>query len=269
VTSDGEIIDTTWARVWTAARPKLRAVKVRGAQVFEEFYESATDVLPPRVAGRADLLRPSFRTRYGGPLNGQARRQELVQELAQAINFDAVLETGSLRGSTTEFLRATFDKPVWTVEHEPRYFVYSKHRFGHDPLVTVELDDSRVFLERFFRRADAAQLTLFAYLDAHWSEDLPLADELTIIAASTDRCVVMIDDFAVPGDTGYRFDNYGPCKALKEDYLPVSELRGWTLLYPQASSAEETGARRGCCVLASPILAQPVQIPSLRLTRTL
>ena len=66
--------------------------------------------------------------------------------------------------------------------------------------------------------------TLFIYLDAHWEEDLPLAEELAVIARATTRCIVMIDDFQVPGD-GYAYDNYGPGKALVEDSSRVSAER--------------------------------------------
>ena len=111
--------------------------------------------------------------------------------------------------------------------------------------------------------------SVFAYLDAHWEEDLPLAQELEIIASNWSHAVVMIDDFRVPGDEGYGYDDYGPGKALTADYLPFGALTDWSILYPLAASEEETGARRGCCVLASPAMSRVVQIPSLRLSSTL
>ncbi len=66
------------------------------------------------------------------------------------------------------------------------------------------------------------------------------------------RCrMVVIDDFRVPDDEGYRFDDYGPGKALTWDYVgPIAERYGATAAYPATPSAEETGARRGCVVLA-------------------
>ncbi|MGH7488291.1 MAG: hypothetical protein ACREMY_22235, partial [bacterium] len=77
------------------------------------------------------------------------------------------------------------------------------------------------------------------------------------------RAVLMIDDFQVPGDPGYSFDDYGPGKALTSEYLP--ELNGWGLFYPCAPSSSETGARRGCAVLATPPMSSVVQnIKALR-----
>jgi hypothetical protein len=103
--------------------------------------------------------------------------------------------------------------------------------------------------------------TPFIYLDAHWEEDLPLREELEIIREAWDRAIVMIDDFAVPGDPGYGYDDYGSGKALEQDYLPP--MPGWSLCYPAVPSAEETGERRGCSVLLSPALAES-DIPGLR-----
>src|SRR3954452_11550307 len=65
----------------------------------------------PGVLGLIDLFDPSLRETWGGPLNGQERRREIVQELASAIEFDRVLETGTFRGSSTEFFATVFDCP--------------------------------------------------------------------------------------------------------------------------------------------------------------
>ena len=64
----------------------------------------------------------------------------------------------------------------------------------------------------------------------------------------------MIDDFEVPGDPGYGFDDYGPGKRLTAQYLPDEDLAGWRRFYPSLPSSEETGARRGSCVLVGPDL---------------
>ena len=250
-------------------RYKLYALKVRGINTFEATYARATGLLPAHLAGRIDYLRPSYRERYGGPLNGQQRRQEIVRQLARAIPFEAVLETGTLRGSATEFFASVFRKPVWTVENDPRFVEYSRRRFARNPAVNVELGDSRRFLERFLDESEGSEGILFVYLDAHWQEDLPLAEELSIIARAGRPSVVMVDDFQVPDDSGYRYDDYGPGKALVEDYLPVSLLHGWALMYPTVRSEEETGARRGCCVLASPGLIEQAQVPGLATARIL
>jgi hypothetical protein len=74
----------------------------------------------------------------------------------------------------------------------------------------------------------------------------------------------MVDDFAVPDDQGYGYDQYGPGKALMEASL--QDMPAWTLHYPTAPSDRETGRRRGCCVLMSPEFAE-VEILGLRISR--
>ncbi|SFE43549.1 hypothetical protein SAMN05216251_10394 [Actinacidiphila alni] len=188
-------------------------------------------------------------------MNGQTGRQQIFRELVRTIDFQQVIETGTHRGATTEFLAAITGVPVATVELADRYRQFAQARFASNPNVQVSDGDSRDFLRRLsVTRSDA--LTLF-YLDAHWLDDLPLADELRIISGSWSKAVVVIDDFQVPGDAGYAYDDYGPGKALAADYLP-DEIRSWTLLYPAMESASETGARCGAAFLASPYLADVV-----------
>jgi hypothetical protein len=226
---------------------------------LDPVYRLVTRAMPAAAAGRIDLLRPSFRSSWGGPMNGQEFRRAIVRSLAREIAFDRVIETGTYRGSSTEFLRDVFGVPVETVEGDPRLYTYSRNRLAFDPAVTVTLGDSRDFLREIAGRGDVKMP--FIYLDAHWEEDLPLREELEIIEPAWDRAVVMIDDFAVPGDDGYTFDDYGPGRALTLDYLPP--MPDWSLRFPAAPSSAETGARRGCCILLSPALAH-VRVPELR-----
>jgi predicted O-methyltransferase YrrM len=229
---------------------------------LERAYDRVTRTLPPDVAGRIDLVRPSYRNSWGGPLNGQERRRDILRELAQAVRFDRVIETGTYRGTSTEFFSAVFGCPVETVERNPRFYAYSRRRLSVLPSVRVVQGDSRTFLRDLAGRDAASAETVLIYLDAHWEEDLPLAEELRIIGPSWPDVVVMIDDFEVPGEPGYQFDDYGFGKALTESYLPAESLPGWTLLYPSAGAARETGAKRGCVVLASPSLGGLVRAAS-------
>ncbi len=234
----------------------------------QRAYEILTGVLPPHVAGRVDLLRPSFRDSWGGPLNGQERRREIVEQLALRIPFDRVVEAGTYRGTTTEYLSSVFDAAITTVEVNPRYFTYSRRRLAPLHNVTVTFGDSRRILQELAAAPSAPDGSIFVYLDSHGEVELPLSDELEIIASGWTRAIVMVDDFMVPGDDGYVYmEDYGPDMALSEDRLPFHALRGWTLFYPAAPSMTETGSRRGCCVLASPALAEAAAVPGLRVDR--
>ena len=150
-------------------------------KLFEDAYERIARELPPRVSARLDRLRPSLRASWGGPLNGQVGRQQIVRDLARCVEFNRVFETGTYRASTTEFFEAVFNCPVYTVEIEERYWRYSRARLAGTPRIHLERGDSRSFLRRHAASA-APDESVFVYLDAHWQADLPLIDELTILA---------------------------------------------------------------------------------------
>lgn len=223
--------------------------------------ERVARLLPPPLAWQLDITQPGVLSSWGGPLNGQRERQRIVRDLARHLDFETVVETGTFRGTSTEFLASVTGAEVHTVESSPRNYEFARRRFVGRSAIHPVRGDSRSFLRQLSSSAgDAA--TLF-YLDAHWHDDLPLRDELEIIAGAWRRAVVLVDDFQVPGDPGYGYDDYGPGKALTADYLPP--LEGWQVSYPAAPSRVETGARRGCVVLASPAVADVVaQVPGLR-----
>jgi hypothetical protein len=226
------------------------------------------------AAGALDIALDSFRTR-SGPFNGQNARQQIIRDLVFSLRIEQFVETGTFRGITTEFLANLLGAPVFTVELQPRYFVVAKQRLAQYPWVTVELGDSRSFLRGLASKEELRERRTLFYLDAHWGgsslleknapseRDLPLRDELSIIVEAWLNAVVVIDDFEVPDDPGYAFDDYGPGRRLSADYLPA--LPGWALLYPSVRPDKETGVRRGCGVLASPSMAlKAATVPTLR-----
>jgi len=231
---------------------------------LNQLYRVITDAIPASIAGRVDLLRPSLADAWDGPLNGQQRRREIVREIAAALAVDRVIETGTYRGTSTAFFADVFGAPVDSVENDLRFFTYSRRRLADYASVSIALGESRDFLRRLADRPNASDEVVFIYLDAHWERDLPLREEMEIIATGWRRAVVMIDDFEVDGDPGYTFDDYGFGRRLTAGYLPP--LEGWSpLFYPAARSAEETGARRGCCVIASSALTEVIgRMASLR-----
>jgi hypothetical protein len=60
-----------------------------------------------------------------------------------------------------------------------------------------------------YRGFNRAQAGVFFYLDAHRYEDLPLRDEIRIVTRHWSEVAIMVDDFEVPNDSDYRFDDYG------------------------------------------------------------
>jgi hypothetical protein len=58
-------------------------------------------------------LRPSLRLpTTTDPFNGQRHRQQLFLELLSVLDLRAIVETGTFRGNTTDFLAARAHVPV-------------------------------------------------------------------------------------------------------------------------------------------------------------
>ena len=95
------------------------------------------------------------------------------------------------------------------------------------------------------------QGVVFLDLDAHLEHDPPLADELRVVSNLVPEAIVVIDDFQVPFDPGYRYDKYKSGKMLTPDYIaPIVGELGLTVFYPSTLASEESGSKRGCAIVA-------------------
>jgi hypothetical protein len=195
------------------------------------------------------LLWPKLKDSWGGPFNGQQYRRRIFFDLIHHLRLDAIVETGTFRGTTTALFAET-SLPVYTVEASPRYYAYARLRFRkHRGHVHVQMGDSASYLHRLAADSAVPKNNVFFYLDAHWEEHLPLRQEVEIIFANWRGAVVMIDDFQVP-DTTYAFDDYGPGKALDLSYLEAVIVRlGLHVFFPAVGPSQETGSKRGAVVL--------------------
>jgi len=197
-------------------------------------------------------------------LNLQERRKEIVADLFNRCRFNAVLETGTYLGASSSYFANTYHVPVYTSEVLPRNFHVARRMLRDLSNVHLHLLDSREFLRSLVRDNTLPGQTLFCYLDAHWYDDLPLAEEIEVIASGWSDFVIMIDDFCVPGDAGYAFDDYGEGRRLDVEYLEgVRHRANLSLYFPTAASSSETGRRRGAAVLASPSMAAECSACSL------
>ncbi len=216
----------------------------------------ARRLLGERTWGALQYYRhPQYGDAWGGPFNGQPNRVRIVQSVIAALHPVALVETGTYLGTTTEFM-ARIGLPVYTVESQPRNYGFARARLRRFPNVTIHFGDSRTALRSFFDGplSSKRNKTIFVYLDAHWNEDLPLAEEIDIIFSFCRSAVVMIDDFQVPGDPGYTYDDFGEGKALTPAYVETAvKMHGLSAFYPSLPSSEEGGLRCGCVVLAKDV----------------
>jgi hypothetical protein len=108
--------------------------------------------------------------------------------------------------------------------------------------------DSREFLKLLSTSPEIIQNECFIYLDAHWGKDLPLREEISIIASRWEKFIIMIDDFKVPDDDGYKHDRYVTLKYIDMPFL--FSHHKLCAFFPTLSSNDEPAGATGCVILA-------------------
>ena len=214
------------------------------------------DPLPARASLRANseavfrlgVRRPLARLLGRGrwvPLNGQELRQSTISTLIHSFEPDLIAETGAYLGSSTRFF-AGFGAPVVTAEKVPTHFAIARARLRSSANVVICLGDSRSVLHHLAGPEGHARRPFF-YLDAHWEEELPLRDELELVWAHWPDALVAIDDFFIPSDPGFGYDDYGPGARIDLEYCATPD--DVVAYFPAHASDQETGLRRGTCYL--------------------
>lgn len=187
---------------------------------------------------------------WGGPLNGQRYRQQIFAAMMR-VDPDAIIETGTYLGaSTAHFARQGI--PVHTCESQDQFFARAVANLCEFSNVNVYLQDSRAFLKGLASDTRLDYACPFFYLDAHWYNDLPLAEEIAIIRNRWPQFMIMVDDFEVPG-ARYGFDRYENGLELTLDYLRKEniDLETMAVMFPTAAETAETSVRRGTLMLSS------------------
>jgi hypothetical protein len=59
------------------------------------------------------------------------------------------------------------------------------------------------------------------YLDAHWRDHVPLGEELALIAGRCEQAVILIDDFMIPWNSDFLYDEY-PTMRIDLDVINTS-----------------------------------------------
>jgi hypothetical protein len=235
---------------------------------FRNYHAAMSRVSALEMAYSIMLRNPIYEAATGAAFNGQTGRQKIFLDLIAAISFQAIYETGTFTGDSTGYMKTNFAGFVFTCEANRVFQSLAISRLRQIQGIEFYLGDSRAFLKEYLpKRETKAATKTFYYLDAHWHEDLPLAEEIAIIAKYDKECVIMIDDFAVPGDAGYTYDNYGRGKSLDiQTFGSCFSEGGMTAFFPSLPSSQETGGKRGSVILARGETCKDVlrKLPSLR-----
>ena len=177
--------------------------------------------------------------------NGQVKRFEFIAACMREVKFNHVIETGTFLGSSTIALASLSGCKTHSIELDSKNLSYARERIASDyanlDIVLYE-GDSQEVLPEILKNCDPQTDSVFLYLDAHWTDDLPLSSEIQALNNWGGRFLAVIDDFKIDQDEGYAFDKYGAVEVGKES-IPLNEF---TTLYTLAAhSSTETGARRG------------------------
>lgn len=183
--------------------------------------------------------------------NDQIKRTAMMLEMVQAIRPQLVIETGTYQGATTEWFADHTDARVISVESSEWFFSYAQYRLSRLPRVQVLLSDSVTALRELALDVSLTKTRTLFYLDAHWNDYLPLADEIELMVNNWADFIAVIDDFEVDDDAGYTFDDYGPGKRLDKSLIPDQYREFLAAFYPAAVSEQESSHRRGAIILSS------------------
>lgn len=127
--------------------------------------------------------------------------------LRNTYRLNTAIETGTYSGATTSIFALLFEK-VHTIEINQQYYEISKRNLKEFENIRTHLGDSVETLKKILPAMQGERI-LF-YLDAHWQNYFPLHDELNTIGKThRDNCIIVIDDFRVPGRYDIPFDSYG------------------------------------------------------------
>jgi hypothetical protein len=225
-------------------------------------------MIPENIKSVLEYYRyPQLLNGFDGPFNGQCGRQQLFIDVCRSAHFSHIIETGAFRGTTTEYFVRETGLPIYSVESEARYYHYAKYRLRSFSRVHLYFGDSRPFLKDVATHLGRDGSRPFVYLDAHWHSDLPLREEIGIVLNSFDEYVIMIDDFRVPYDSGYGFDQYSEVETLSLEYVARAiEGHRCRIAYPELPSSRESGRRRGCILIFPDKMESRLEsAPSLRL----
>lgn len=126
--------------------------------------------------------------------------------LKNTYNLDVVIETGTFQGDTTQFFARCFEE-VHTIEIAEDAYKQAKAIFKDQPHVSCHFGSSEQVLREIL--PSLKDKTVIFYLDAHWNHYWPVFDELDEIGKThKDNCIIVIDDFKVPGRHEIGFDGY-------------------------------------------------------------
>jgi predicted O-methyltransferase YrrM len=185
--------------------------------------------------------------------------------MLEILKPDFVIESGSYLGTTTQYLAGFPTKKTYSVEINKEFAAVASERLKSDiKKKRVEIVDgnSAIQMPKILREINPKTARVFAYLDAHWLEQIPLFEELQSLLDWGGDFIAVIDDFYIPDDPGYGYDQYQKHR-VDISHVPSSDkLSVWI---PSESSETESGSRRGTGYVVSSNLTKQIKKESVNL----
>lgn len=158
-----------------------------------------------------NLLMNQFKTSqpntYRMAFNGDTVVADTVVHMIKTLQIEAIVETGTHKGITTEFLAKTFPElKIYTIETNFSFFIHAEKYLKPYPNVKCIHGTSEAMLDVLLPTLQGKRILL--YLDAHWYDFWPLKDELKMISRHViNNSAIIIDDFKVP-NRNFKYDSY-------------------------------------------------------------
>ncbi len=130
-----------------------------------------------------------------------------IEKLRDRFRVKTVIETGTYLGGTTKVLSTMFEE-VYTCEINDGNFKKSNEYLRDIDNVILVNQSSPKFLDDLLQILTASSNIKLFFLDAHWSNDCPLLDELSCIAKHKLKPVIVIHDWKVPDRPDLGYDSY-------------------------------------------------------------
>lgn len=179
----------------------------------------------------------------GKPFNGDFYLEQEFLNLRNTFGITHVIETGTYHGHTTTWLAENFDH-VTTIESNPAYIDIALSNWTKDHSISLIEGSSAELLGDILDAYENEKLLIF--LDAHWYKN-PVLDELTHIANSGHKPILVIHDFKVPDKPEFGYDEYPNEKIVYEWAWIEDKIHAiYGEDFDHYYNIEATGAMRGC-----------------------
>ena len=178
---------------------------------------------------------------YEDSFNGDTYIFEKFKELVKTYSINAIVETGTYHGQTTDAL-ASIVKKVYTIEINGQYQQIAKSRCANKNNIDFISGSSNEIFPNLLKTLD--NNTLF-FLDAHWNSYCPLWDEIRLIGEAQLKPIIVVHDFKVPEHPEFGYDHWnGKDLSYVNVKSAIDKVYGEGG-YQHFTNTEASGAKRG------------------------